>query len=229
MKSKLFPLIIILLVVLASCQKDNKEPPESTITGTIMFNKQPLSVKESGSSGGVELELWQYGYQLRNKIPVYVKQDGTFSAKVFDGTYKLTLVKDNGPWANKTDSINVAVNGSANVEVNVDPYFIINNASFQRSGTTITATFNLQQVNTTKGLELARLYIGQTVITDQGNNALIVSKAAAAIPDLTVPVTISATVPASLATKDYVFVRVGVKAIGVNELLYTQPQLVSLK
>jgi hypothetical protein len=229
MKRKLFSLILILSVVLVSCKKDNREPPKSTITGTIMYNKQPLSVKQSGSSGGVELELWQYGYQLLNKIPVYVNQDGKFSAKVFDGNYKLTLVRDNGPWANRTDSINVVVKGSTDVDVTVDPYFLISNATFQRSGTIITATFNIAKINTTKALELARLYIGQTLITDQGNNATNVSKAAAAIPDLSVPVTISATVPASLATKDYVYVRLGVKAVGVNELLYTQPQLVSLK
>lgn len=190
-----------------------------------MYDKQPLGVR----SNGVQLELWQYGYQLFSKIPVYIDQDGTFSAKVFDGNYKLTILRGNGPWVDKMDSIDVKVSGAANVDVPVDPYFIIKNEKFERTGTMITATFNLQRVNTGKALELVRIYIGQTNITDQVNNATNVQKAASAITDLNQPVTVSATIPASLSVKDYVFARVGVKAVGVAELLYSQPQIITLK
>jgi len=187
--------------------------------------KQPLGIR----SNGVQLKLWQHGYQVFSKIPVYIDQDGTFTAKVFDGNYKLTLLRGNGPWADKTDSIDVKVNGSANVDVSVDPYFIIKNEKFERTGTSVTATFNLQRVNTSKALELVRIYIGQTNITDQVNNAANAQKAASAITDLSQPVTLSATIPASLSAKDYVFARVGVKAVGVAELLYSQPQMIALK
>jgi hypothetical protein len=219
MKKTILPLVLILSLVLGSCKKDNREPPKSTISGKVMYNKVPLGVR----SGGVELELWQYGYQLRNKIPVYLNQDGSFSVKVFDGDYKMTMVRDNGPWANKTDSIDVKVNGSANVDVNVDPYFIISNATYQRSGTSVTATVSLQRVNTSKALEEVRLYIGQTNVTDANNNAASASKAGSTITDITQPITLTATVPASLSTKDYVFVRVGVKTAGVAERIYSAP------
>lgn len=225
MKNKILFLVLIPSLVLASCKKDNREPPSSIITGKVLYNKQPLSVR----SGGVEFELWQYGYQLRNKIPVYLNQDGSFTAKVFDGNYKLTLVKGNGPWVDKTDSIDVQVKGSANADVSVEPYFLVSNPTYQKSGTSVTATFNLQQVNAGKALEAARLYIGQTSVTDQNNNATNVSKAASAITDLSQPVTITATIPAALASKDYVYVRVGVKTAGVTELLYSQPQILMLK
>lgn len=190
-----------------------------------MYDKQPLGVR----SNGVQLELWQYGYQLFSKIPVYIDQDGTFTAKVFDGNYKLTVLRGNGPWADKTDSIDVKVSGLANIDVPVDPYFIIKNEKFERTGTTVTATFNLQRVNTNRALELVRIYIGQTNITDQVNNATNVQKAASAITDLSQRVTVSATIPATLSAKDYVFARVGVKAVGVAELLYSQPQMIALK
>lgn len=211
-------LYIILLLFVAGCKKDNKEPPSAVISGKIVYQNQALSVR----SGGVELELWQYGYQLRNKIPVYVRQDGSFSAKVFGGNYKLTLLRGNGPWAEKTDSIDVQ-GGTENINVTVDPYFIISNASYTRSNNVVTATFNLQRVNQTRTLEAARLYIGQTTIVDQNNNAANVSKPAAQITDLTQPVTITANVPAALQTKASIFVRVGVKTNGVAELLYTIP------
>jgi hypothetical protein len=174
-------------------------------------------------SGGVELELWQYGYQLRNKIAVYVKQDGSFSARVFNGSYKMTLLKGNGPWANKPDSIDVQVNGSVNTDVTVDPYFLVSHVAYERAGNTITATFHLQQVNTDRTLEAARLYIGQTIIVDQNNNMVNVSKPAAQIPDLSQPVTITATIPAALESKPNLFVRVGVKTNGVAELIYSMP------
>ena len=177
----------------------------------------------------MQLELWQKGYQLYTKIPVYIAQDGSFSASVFNGNYKLTRLKGNGPWADNTDTIDVQVNGTANVDVPVDPYFIIKNETFQRSGTTVTATFNLQRVNTTKNLELVRIYLGKTIITDQINNDNIGTKLAAAITDLTQPVTVSVTIPASLTGVDYAYARVGVKTVGVTELLYSQPQKIQLQ
>ncbi len=225
MRSKLFSLIIPSLFLFVSCKKDNKEAPSSTITGKITFNKQPLSIR----SNGVQLELWQRGYQLFSKIPVYVNQDGTFSAKVYDGNYKLTLLKGNGPWIDKTDSIDVSVKGLAQVDVPVNPYFIISNESFQKSGKTITATFNVQSVNSSRALELVRIYIGQTIITDQINNAATDQKSATAITDLSQPITLSVTIPAALENKDYVFARIGVKAVGVSELLYSQPKEIKLK
>ena len=225
MKSKLLFSTLILIIVLAGCKKDNLKEPTSTISGQIVFNKQPISVR----SNGVQIELWQHGFQLFSKIPVYIDQDGTFSAKVFDGNYKLTLLRGNGPWADKTDTIDVAVNGSAVVDVSVEPYFVIGSETFQKSGTNINASLNLQRVNTSKALELVRIYVGQTNITDQNNNAGTAQQAAAVITDLSQPVTLSVPIPASLATKDYVFVRVGVKTVGVAELLYSKPQMVMLK
>lgn len=225
MKQKLLTILIIFSLALASCQKDNKEAPTATITGKVVFNKEPVGVR----SNGVQLELWQQGYQLFSKIPVYVQQDGSFSAKVYDGKYKLTLLKGNGPWADKTDTIDVVVKGSATVDVPVDPYFLIKSETFQKSGNNIDASFSLQSVNMDKGLELVRLYIGQTNITDQNNNAAIVTKVATDITDLRQPINLSAAIPAALSNKDYVFVRIGVKALGVGELVYSQPQMIRLK
>jgi hypothetical protein len=217
--------IIGSFAIVAACKKDNYKTPDATISGRVVYNGQPLGLR----SNGVQLEVWQHGYQLFSKIPVNVAYDGTFSVALFDGDYKLTLLRGNGPWADKTDSINVTVKGNTTVDVPVDPYFIIKNESFVKSGTTITGTLTLQRVNTSKALEAVRVYIGQTMIVDQTNNAANASKAASTITDLTQPVTVSVTIPASLATKDYVFARVGVKTIGVGELVYSASQKINLK
>jgi hypothetical protein len=225
MKLKAFLYIAsVALVLLTACKKDNYTPPSSQLTGKVVYQGQPVGVR----SNGVQLELWQHGYQLFTKIPVYLAQDGSFSATLFDGNYKLVRLKGNGPWADNADSIDVIVKGNTVVDVPVDPYFIIKNETFQKNGNNIDATFTVQAVNTSKSLELVRLYIGQTLITDQNNNAANASKAAAAI-NITQPVTLSATIPAALINKGYVFVRLGVKTAGVQELYYTAPQKIMLK
>ncbi len=212
------------IILLTACKKDNYAPPSSQLTGKVVYQGQPIGVRSSG----IQLELWQRGYQLFTKIPVYIDQDGSFSATLFDGNYKLVRLKGNGPWADNTDSIDVTVKGNTIIDVPVDPYFIIKNASVQKNGSNIDATFTVQAVNTSKSLELIRLYLGLTTITDQNNNAANVSKAAAAI-DITQPVTLSASIPAAATNKGYVYVRLGVKTAGVQELYYTAPQKVLLK
>jgi len=213
------------LLFLAGCKKDNYVKPSSFITGKLVYQGQPLGVR----SNGVQLELWQKGYQLFTKLAVFPAQDGTFSIDVFDGDYQLIPLKGTGPWADKLDTIPVHLEGTANVDVTLDPYFIIKNESFVRSGSTITGTFMIQKVNTTKTLSLVKIYIGQTLITDNTNNAANAQKLAAAITDITQPISVSITVPASLAAKDYAFMRIGVQATGVTELLYTQVQKIALK
>jgi hypothetical protein len=216
--------IVAILMMQAGCKKDNRDAPGSILSGRVVYQNQPVGVR----SNGVQLELWQGGYQVFSKIPLYVAQDGSFSASLFDGSYKLVRLKGNGPWADNTDTINVQVSGTTTVDVPVDPYFIIKNESFQKSGSTITATFSLQRINTSKALELVRVYLGQTTILDQNNNAAVAEKVASTITDLSQPVTLSVSIPSSLAGKGYLYVRAGVKTSGVAELLYTQPQKITL-
>src|ERR1044071_204279 len=227
MKNKFLSAITLLALVsiLFGCKKDNYDPPGSKLSGRVVYQNQPVGVR----SNGVQLELWQSGFQLFTKIAVYIAQDGTFSASLFDGDYKLTRLKGNGPWADNTDTINVQVRGNTTVDVPVDPYFITKSETFTKRGSNINASVTLQRVNTTRNLELVRLYIGQTIITDQNNNAAINEKLASAITDITQPITLSAAIPSGLAGKDYVYARVGVKTAGVAELLYSQPQKVALK
>src|SRR5690349_15530892 len=115
MKNNLL-LLLIVVSVLGGCKKDNKEPPKSVLTGTVLVEgtKQAVGV----ASNRVQLELWQNGYALFQKIPVYIDQDGTFSATLFDGQYKLVRLSG-APWTNNTDTITVNLKGSSTVDVPV--------------------------------------------------------------------------------------------------------------
>lgn len=202
----------LLLVLVAGCKKDNYKKPKSTLTGRVVYDKNALGVR----SNGVQVELWQHGYALFSKIPVYVGQDGAFSAILFNGDYKLVLRQGNGPWLDNADSVDVRVNGSTSVDVTVKPYFIISNASFAKSGTQLTATVTVQQINNNLPLESVNLYIGNTNIVDQVNNIRSVS----ATPDISGMVNLQMTLPADAAY----FARVGVKTAGVAEQVYSAVQ-----
>jgi len=217
--------LAIAAVSLAGCKKDNYQAPAATLKGQVSYQKQPIGLR----SNGVQLELWQPGFELSTKIPIYLAQDGTFSASVFDGKYKLVLLRGNGPWVNNSDTMDVNVNGATEIDVPVTPYFMINGASVTQNGTTISATFSLQQVNNSLPLDAVTLYVGATTIVDQVNSVASKAKPASEITDITAPITLSVTVPQSLISKGYAYVRVGAKTAGVAEMIYTIPQKLATK
>ncbi|MHA4736721.1 DUF3823 domain-containing protein [Dyadobacter sp. MSC1_007] len=218
-------LLLALMVGLSGCEKDNRTEPKSVLKGRIVHDGQPVGVR----SNGVQLELWQRGYQLFTKLPVHVNQDGTFSASLFDGNYKLVRLRGNGPWIDNTDTIDVALRGTAEIDVPVVPYFVFKNDTYSKGEGKVSATFNLQQVNNTRTLERVNLYIGTTTIVDPNNNVGNAQEVAAKITDLSKPITLTATIPANLAGREYIYARIGVKTSGVGEMLFGVPQKIMLK
>ena len=213
----------VFLLLLISCDKDNLEPPSFKFTGRVMAAGEPAGVRASG----ITFELWQKGYSPVARIPVLVGADGTFSALLYKGQYKMVGARGNGPWIDPVDSIDVQIDGDKVMDFTVDPFFVIRDVSFQKNGATVTATCTVQSVNKTRTLEAVRLYLWPNLVIDQNNNSVI---AAAANPvDITKPVTITATIPASLANENYIFARLGVKTTGVAELIYSAPQKIQLK
>jgi hypothetical protein len=75
-----------------------------------VYNGEPLGVR--GSNGDVYLQFWQDGYELNTSFNVYVGQDGSYSAMLFDGVSKLVMNNNRGPWVNSPDTVTVEVKGS---------------------------------------------------------------------------------------------------------------------
>lgn len=222
MKRHLTTLLAGLGLLAAGCSKDNIKPPTSQLSGRITYQNQPLNVRGGGS---VQLELWQRGEFFRNKIPVYVAQDGSYSATLFDGDYKLTRLRDNGPWQNQSDSITVQVSGNTVVDVPVQPYFTIGTTTITKSGTNVTASVQVNKIGT-RNLDGVVLYLGYTQFVDVSNQAAATTKAAADITDLTKPISLTAGIPSS--AKGSIYARVGVRIQGVNELIYSPVQQITL-
>lgn len=211
----LYPLFLSVLII-AGCEHDNFEEPASEITGEVVYNGEPIGVK----SNEIELELWQSGFELDNDIPVFVDQDGSFSATLFDGEYQLVLREGNGPWVNNTDSIDVQLNGSAEVDIPVEPFYIISDESINHNNGTIEATFTVQEINNSQNLEFVGLYIGINTIVDQIYNEINSTISDEEI-DFNTQTTASVNLSGELSNRDYVFARVGLKVAGRSELLFT--------
>jgi hypothetical protein len=227
MKNNKFIYLLLLMLAVGtwSCTKDNYEPPKSQLTGKVVYNGQAIGLR----SNGVQLELWQHGFSFFTKIPVYVDQDGSFSALLFDGKYKLTRQNGVGPWVNNTDSIDVQVSGNTIADVPVTPYSYVKSATYQKTATNITATASIETVNTSNPLEAVRLYLFRTALVDDINQDAVTSIPAAQITSVSQPITLSVAIPASLANAAAVYVRVGVKTAGVAELAYSPAEKIALK
>jgi hypothetical protein len=219
----LFYIVAAFGFMLTGCEEDNFEPPKSTLTGQVVYQDQAIGVR----SNGVQLELWQPGFALFEKIPVHVDQDGSFSAALFDGNYKLVRLRGNGPWVDNTDTINVEVKGATVVDVPVQPYYMIRNEQYLGNGESMTATLDVEQVTPGTAIERVTFYIGTTTIVDANNFAAVTDIWEPTEEALSAPMSLTIALPGELAAREYAFARVGIKMAGVQEMIYSQVHKVS--
>ncbi|MFF5379574.1 DUF3823 domain-containing protein [Pedobacter suwonensis] len=225
MKFRFLTIITAASIFLAGCSEyDNFDAPELTLSGKVVYQGKAVSVRNNGP----QLELWQDGYPLKSPIYVYMNQDGSFSSKLFAGQYKLVRRAD-APWLQQaTDTIRVNLTENTNIDVPVTPYFTITNETFQKSGNTINANFVVNKVVATANVELVRLYLGKSVLTDQVQREVRVD---ASVPSLVfgAQTTLSADIPDNLKSLDFIYARIGVKTTISGEYVYSPVQKIALK
>lgn len=226
MKMKFFlTLIAAASLIFAGCEHDNYAEPGSVLSGRIVYNGQSVGVRTNGP----QLELWQDGFQLRTLIPLHISHDGSFSASLFDGTYKLVR-KGNSPWLQEsTDTIVVEVKGNTTLDVPVTPYFMIKNESFSIANNTLTANFAIDKiVPAANNLQFVRVYLGKSVLTDEVRKEHVADADVAALV-LGANTSITTTIPNNLKDLPYIFARIGVKSTATGEFSYTQVQKIALQ
>ena len=219
---------------LSSCEHDNYEAPKSILTGDVVYQGEPIHV----ASNEVNMELWEPGWQLRNRIDVTMDQDGSYSASLFDAEYKLVFRQNQGPFRMTTnpitnsDTILVNVNGTTVMDIEVMPYYMIRNPQITKSGSTVNATASIEQIITdanARDIERVSLYINQTTFVDnRGNYHLAVQHLQAGdIGDLS-SVSLSLPIPDLVRAQNYVYARLGVKIQGVEQMIYSPVQQLTL-
>lgn len=225
MKKKIIYIILGLGIVFsqAGCEYDNFDEPEAILSGSVVYEGEPIGVRTNGP----QLELWQDGYELEYNIPVHIAHDGSYSVSLFNGEYKM-VIKNGGPWMPQlNDTIIVRVDGNTIYDVAVTPYYIIENESFQKTGNSITANFTIEKIASEGDIESVNLYLGKSILTDQNKkeHAELVDLSNITIGEET---TFTVDIPEDLLNAGYVFVRVGVRSTLSNEFYYTQVQKIEL-
>ncbi|WP_161889094.1 DUF3823 domain-containing protein [Pontibacter russatus] len=229
-----FLILFILSIGLASCEYDNYDAPSAKLQGNIVYNGEPIGV----AVNEVNFELWEPGWQLKTPINVTVAQDGSYSASLFNATYKLTFRPNQGPFrmvhnsATDSDTILVDVSGNTVLDIEVEPYYMIRNPQFSLNGNVVTATAGLEQIITgedAKNVEQVSLFLNKTQFVDQRGdyNLARTDIAGADIADMG-SISLSTNVPDLVRSQSYIYARIGVKIEGVEDMLYSPVQQLAL-
>lgn len=213
--------VILLLAWVASCGKDNYDAPESTLTGQLVYNGKPIQVR--GTSEAVQLQLFQDNWPNRNAIAVYVTQDGSFTAKLFDGEYKLVTRDRNGPWENTRDTTVINLKGSFHLDLNVTPFFVVSDArNISTANQTLSASLDITQVVSSAQLERVYLILSKTQFADEVHN-LIRKDITGVAPgnNISLSVNLSEAEVTNINNAPTLFGRIGVKTSGTDQAIWT--------
>src|SRR5699024_7441515 len=148
----------------------------------------------------------------------HVNQDGSFSSKLHDGTYKLTELIGDGPWVPNSDTTVFELNGSKQMEFQVEPYYKITSENISLQGNSIIADFVLEEVNTSLPITYVTLFIGTGRFTSTQNNSFYWNHLQEEIGinsngSNTMDITLSQ-LPEELSSRDYIFARICVEIEG---------------
>lgn len=227
MKKILIYIFSIFALLFASCTEyDNYDAPKSKLHGKIHVDGQQIGVRNAVT----KLELYQDGYELKDPIEVYIAQDGTYSALLFNGEYKLVR-KAVGPWVNlERDTLLLTVKGNTEFDVEMQPHFIVKNDSYtvDMVNKKVVGTFTVDKITSTSNLSNVRMYIGPRVILDNDRRGSY-KKAEPADVIFGKPMSITMDITDDLITKGYMYVRVGAKAAESDQYAYTLVHKIELK
>ena len=225
MKILSYILSLTLITFLCSCKKDNYSAPSSELSGALMYKGDSINVEYNR----VPFQIYQYGLGKVGAINGTFYQDGSIHALLFDGDYRFIIPNGQGPFLWKQtangdpDSLSITINGNQTLNLEVMPFYMIRNPQFTGSGTNVSATFKLEKIITdanAKDIESVTLYLNKTQFVSGADNIGKASLNGSAIVD---PNNISLTVavPSITPGQNYVFVRIGVKIAGVEDLLFS--------
>jgi len=214
-------------ITLFSCEKDNYAEPNAMLSGNLLYQGDTIYVEKNS----VHFQIYQYGFGRVGPISTdeTFAENGSYSAALFDGSYKLIVPNGDGPFlwprtpGGAPDSISINMKGSQTVDLDVTPYWLIRNTNITASGSNVNATFKLDKIVTdadAKLIERVSLYINKTQFVSGGNNIAHTDIDGAGIADPD-NVSMSVAIPSITPTQDYVYARVGIKLAGVEDMIFS--------
>lgn len=219
-------------IILSSCELDNIEPPKSVLTGQIVYQGEPLYLEPNR----VSFDLYQDGFGKTGSLGSNFDKNGAFSHLLFDGEYKMVVPSGQGPFVgletggSEASPINIDLKGSASLNIEVVPYWIIKNTTMSVGGGTVSGNFALEQIaagSDAKNVEKVTLYISKTQFANSQTNVATATIQMGDITDINA-VNLSAQVPDLVPAQDYVFASIGVKISGVDDMIFSPTEKINL-
>ncbi|ASZ15055.1 DUF3823 domain-containing protein [Chitinophaga pendula] len=225
--------LLIVLTSITACKKDNYSPPSSKLTGRIVYQGTAIDVEY----GQVPFQLYQYGFGKTGAMESTFAPDGSFSASLFDGTYKFIIPNGQGPFQWKQtpsgapDSVTIQVQGNKTIDIDVTPYFMIRSPQFTTGNAQVNTTFKIEQIITgaaAREVEQVSLYINKTVFVSGVDN---IAKSEVDGKDIANRnnVKLSVNIPALVPAQNYIFARIGLKIVGVEDRIFSPVMKLSLQ
>ncbi|MBC7830269.1 MAG: DUF3823 domain-containing protein [Chitinophagaceae bacterium] len=225
MKIKSYIILLALTSLLFACKKDNYDEPTSKLSGKLVYKGEAIGVE----TFQVPYELYQFGFGKVGPIGSSFAQDGSYSAVLFDGEYRLIIPNGQGPFIWKKtpggspDSMAISVKGNQVLDLDVTPYYMIKAPQIAASGGKANAAFKVEKIITdanAKNIENITLYINNTQFVSGGNNIGTATIAGSAITDPN-NIVLSVTIPSITPAQNYVFARIGLKVAGVEDRIFS--------
>lgn len=232
--------VLGVIISFASCKKDNYAPPGSFLTGSLLYKGDSIQLERNQ----VPYQLYQYGFGKVGPIGASFEQNGSYSQALFNGDYKLIIPNGQGPFMWKQDangnpdSLSITMNGDQKVDLEVTPFYMVRNPqfAFSASDSMITASFKAEKIITdptmAKDIERVSLYINKTQFVSGGDNIAFMDMSGGSITDPD-NISLSVAVPFDdkvLATsQDYIFARVGIKMVNIEDMIFSSVVKISIK
>lgn len=135
------------MLICYSCELDNYDGPDSSISGGIYDVDTKELVPQDIVSGTI-IEYIEDGYENPEIQSMVVQVDGTYrNDLMFANKYSIEPVRGNFV---PVGSQEIKVKGNTVLNFTVQPYIRIKNAKIEKQGNKIVATFNLEQTTEDK-------------------------------------------------------------------------------
>ena len=215
---------ISLILLTASCQIDNYDEPDALFTGRITYNGDPVMV----GANQVRFQLYQPGYGNSGPFDVWVDLDGSYSGRLSSGEIKLKFLDGQGPFKAPADTIFISLNGNTDMDLEVQPYYMVRNPQFSKSNNTVNATVSVEKVlmgADGRDIEAVTLFINRTaIVSNTGDYNIAQNNGDFADPN---NVNLAVNIPDNY-DRSYIFARVGVKIAGVEDLIFSPVERLDL-
>lgn len=151
----LYMSVLLCLMFVVSCELDNYEGPDSSVSGGI-YDGETNQLIEQDIINGTQIEYTEHGYENPQLQYMICKVDGTYQNDLmFAGTYTVAAVRGNFVPMKPLD---VKIQGGTTLDFKAQPYIRIKNAKIEKVNHKIIASFYLQQTVSNK-IKKAGLYI----------------------------------------------------------------------